>query len=560
MKMELKVIKKSKFYVPNYSQKLRVAAYIRVSTENENQIFSYESQIKYYTDLISRNNNWTLVDIYADYGLSGTEVSKRKEFQRMINDALEEKIDLIITKSISRFARNAENLLLFVRKLRYKNVAIYFEEEKINTLSLESEFLLTVLASVAEQESLNTSHHVKLGMKANMKAGKIICGKKRYGYDLVDGTFIINKKEARIIQKIFQMYVDGYTTGEIADFLNKKKVPTITGAKWSNGRIRYYIKNEFYVGDLLQGKSYIERINGKTRQVRNYSDDDKYLTPDHHEPLISRELFEEANELLKSRANSDSDSKSSFPQKLYCGCCGSALNIHKSDIYCRTYICCSRNRYKCDVKPIREELIKNAFQNSLKKLLKEKNRKDYYIDLKKHETDKLTILNRIESIYRIQSKLADKLMSKIINLGTYKDEMKKFDSKLEKLNSKKDEIDLVLNKYKEVINSLDKLFFIIDNEFNSNCFDIELFNKIIDIAIIAGKSEKGTSMPYMIRFIYSDKEKLFGENAKRRANEYLNSNKTITILDFRNNYSFPISQGKKKSVIKGTRVKFEIER
>lgn len=557
--MELKVIKKSKFYVPNYSQKLRVAAYIRVSTENENQIFSYESQIKYYTDLISRNNNWTLVDIYADYGLSGTEVSKRKEFQRMINDALEEKIDLIITKSISRFARNAENLLLFVRKLRYKNVAIYFEEEKINTLSLESEFLLTVLASVAEQESLNTSHHVKLGMKAHMKAGKVICGKKRYGYDYVNGEFIINKKEAKIVRKIFEMYVDGYSTGEIANYLNKRKILTVTGSKWLNGRIRDYIKNEFYVGDLLQGKSYIQRINGIVKQINNYTDDDKYLYPEHHEPIVSRDLFKRANELLKSRANSDSNCKTIFPQKLYCGCCGSAFNIHKCGIN-RTYICCSRIRYKCDVKPVREELIISAFQNSLKKLLKEKNRSEYYIDLKKYETEKLTILNRIESIYRIESRLADKLINKIINLGSYKEKLNKYDLKLEQLNCRKEEIEKILNRHREIISSLDKLFFVIDNEFDPKNFDIDFFNKIIDIAIIAGKSEKGTSMPYMIRFIYSDKEKLFGESAKRKAKEYLDSNKTKTILDFRNNYSFPIKQGKKKAIVKGTRVKFEIER
>ena len=141
---------------------LNVAAYVRVSTIYENQIFSYDSQIKYYENIISKNNNWNLVKIYADYGISGTSISKRKEFQTMINDSLDGKIDVIITKSISRFARNSEDLLKIVRLLRNNNVGVYFEEEKIFTLRMESEFLLTVLASVAQQESLNTSNHIKL--------------------------------------------------------------------------------------------------------------------------------------------------------------------------------------------------------------------------------------------------------------------------------------------------------------------------------------------------------------------------------------------------------------
>ena len=558
--MELKIIKKDKFFVPDYSQKLNVAAYIRVSTIHENQIFSYESQIKYYKELISRNSNWKLVGIYADYGLSGTQVDKRKEFQKMINDALVGKIDLILTKSISRFARNAENLLSFVRMLRYKNVAIYFEEERINTMSLESEFLLSVLASVAEQESLNTSEHVKLGMKVLMQNGKLTCGKKRYGFDIIGGQFVINKKEARVIRKIFNMYVKGYSTGEIANYLNRRKVPTITGAKWTNGRIRDYIRNEIYIGDLLQGKSYIERKNGIAKQLRNKTDENKYLIENHHEPIVSRKLFKEANGLLTSRAKSSDLYFSLFPQKLYCGCCGSALNIHKIRIN-RTYICCSRGKYKCDVKPVREELIKSAFNNSIKKLLKEKNRKEFFIDLKKYETDKTIIGNRIQSIYRIQTKLADKLMNKQINLGVYKTEAKMLDNKIEQLNNKKKELEKVIDKYREIANSLNRLFFIIDNEYESKEFDLNLFNKLIDIIIIGGRSEKGTNMPYLIRFIYSDKEKIFGESPRRRAKQYIDSDKkTITILDFRNNYSFHISQGKKNAIVKGTRVKFEIER
>ena len=334
--MELKVIKKSIYSVPDYSKRLNVAAYIRVSTESENQIFSYESQIKYYSNLISRNANWNFIDIYADYGLSGTNVNKRKEFQRMINDALEGKIDLILTKSISRFARNAENLLSFVRMLRNHNVAIYFEEEKIYTLNMESEFLLSVLASVAEQESINTSEHIKHGFRQRIQNGGLITGQKRYGYDIVDGNFVVNKNEAKVIKKIFEMYISGIESGKIAKYLNQKKVPTTRGAKWDRGRIRDYLINEIYVGDLLQGKSKNIRINGEIRQIRN-KNGEKVLIKNHHEPIISREIFEEARRILDQRNTQKTKSENLFPNKLNCGFCGCAMTVSQSRGHSKYY-------------------------------------------------------------------------------------------------------------------------------------------------------------------------------------------------------------------------------
>ena len=250
-----------------YTSNLNVAAYVRVSTIYENQIFSYESQIKYYENIISKNNNWNLVKIYADYGISGTSINKRKEFQTMINDSLEGKIDVIITKSISSFARNSEDLLKIVRLLRNNNVGVYFEEEKIFTLRMESEFLLTVLASVAQQESLNTSNHIKLGRVAMMKEGKLNNGKKRYGYDIVDGKLIINKAEAKIVKKVFKLYCDGYSSLKIADLLNKRKIPNVRNSKWDSGLVRYMLSNELYIGSLVQRKRKKIFVDGKYKTI-----------------------------------------------------------------------------------------------------------------------------------------------------------------------------------------------------------------------------------------------------------------------------------------------------
>lgn len=557
--MELKVIKKSVYSVPDYSKKLNVAAYIRVSTESENQIFSYESQIKYYSNIISKNANWNFVDIYADYGISGTNVTKRKEFQRMINDALDGKIDLIITKSISRFARNAENLLSFVRMLRNQNVAVYFEEEKIYTLNMESEFLLSVLASVAEQESINTSEHIKHAFKQHILNGGLITGKKRYGYDIVDGNFVINKKEAKVIKKIFDMYVSGIESGEIAKYLNIKKAPTANGAKWSRGRIRDYLLNEIYVGDLLQGKSKNIRINGKIKQVRN-KNGEKVLIKNHHEAIISREIFEEAKKIINERNTQKSKSVNLFPNKLNCGFCGSALTVSQSREHSKYYKCCNKKATKCKSKMTREDILINSFQTAIKKLLNTKNKEENFIDYKKIMQKKTSIENKINIVLKKQTSLMDSYMSKIINIGKYKYELNILTDELNNLNKAKELVELEINKYNEIIKSIKRLYSIIENEFDKNNFDLALFNKIIEKVIIGGISDKGTKLPHLIRFIYCDKEKLFDEEQRMQGKQYMDSNKTFVILKFRIKHSYKKMVKNKPSVINSSLIQFEIER
>ena len=557
--MELKVIKKSIYSVPDYSKKLNVAAYIRVSTESENQVFSYESQIKYYSNIISKNANWNFVDIYADYGISGTNVTKRKEFQRMINDALDGKIDLIITKSISRFARNAENLLSFIRMLRNHNVAVYFEEEKIYTLNMESEFLLSVLASVAEQESINTSEHIKHAFKQHIQNGGLITGKKRYGYDIVDGNFVINKKEAKVIKMIFDMYVSGVESGDIAKYLNQKKVPTANGAKWSRGRIRDYLINEIYVGDLLQGKSKNIRINGKIKQVRN-KNGEKVLIKDHHEPIVSREIFDEAKKILNDKNTQKNKTINLFPNKLNCGFCGSAMTVSQTREHSKYYKCCNKKTNKCKSKMTREDILIQAFQMSMRKLLNVKNKEANFMDYKKIIQKKASIENKINIVIKKQTSLMDNYMSKIINIGKYKYELNILNDELTKLNNDKNSIDLELEKYNEIIKSIKRLYSIIEIEFDKDNFDIKFFNKIIKKVIVGGISDKGTKLPHLIRFIYCDKEKLFDEEQRMQGKQYMDNNKTIVILNFRIKHSYKRMVKNKPLVINSSLIQFEIER
>ena len=191
---------------------LRVTAYARVSTDGEDQKNSYESQLAYFKTKIKENPEWKYVELYADEAISGTLDYKRSDFMRMINDALAGKFDMIITKSISRFARNTVDTLKYVRMLKERNIAVFFVEENINTLSMSSEFILTILSSVAQQESENISNHVKLGFKAKMERGELIGFNGCLGYDYNPETknITVNEEEKKIVQYIYDRYLEGY--------------------------------------------------------------------------------------------------------------------------------------------------------------------------------------------------------------------------------------------------------------------------------------------------------------------------------------------------------------
>ena len=236
----------------------KVCAYARVSTDSEEQLTSYESQIKHYSEYIKSNPEWEFVGIYADEGISGTQVKNRTEFQRMIDDALGGKIDIIIAKSISRFARNTVDTLNNVRLLREHNIDVYFEKENIHTLLLDSEMFLTLYSAFAQAESESLSMNVKLGLKAKMKRGEFVGNVKCYGYDWIKETkkLKINEEQAEVVRQIFNWYVDGIGSYTIAKKLNEEKVKTNRGGKWTPSSVRQIIRNEKYVGDLINQKTY----------------------------------------------------------------------------------------------------------------------------------------------------------------------------------------------------------------------------------------------------------------------------------------------------------------
>ena len=284
---------------------LRVAAYCRVSTTLEEQEGSYEAQVSYYTEKIKNNQNWKNAGIYADDGKSATNTKKRDDFNAMIEDCMAGKIDMVLTKSVSRFARNTVDSLQTIRKLKEKNIAVYFEKENINTLDGTGELLITILSSQAQEESRNLSENTKWGITRRYENGIISINHKKFmGYTKdEDGELIIVPEEAEIVRRIFRMYLEGSSILEITRALEKDKIKTATGKdKWHPGVIEKMLVNEKYMGDALLQKTYTVDFLTKKR-VKNNGIVPQYYIEDNHEAIIPKELFYKVQEEKARRAS-----------------------------------------------------------------------------------------------------------------------------------------------------------------------------------------------------------------------------------------------------------------
>lgn len=285
--------------------KLKVAAYCRVSTDTDEQAGSYETQVAHYTDFINKNRDWELAGIYADDGISGTNTKKREGFNEMINDCCAGKIDLVITKSISRFARNTLDCLKYVRMLKDKNIPIIFEKENINTMEASGELLLTIMASLAQQESQSLSQNVKLGLQFRYQNGQIQINHNYFlGYTKdSNGKLIIDEEQAKVVKRIFKEFLEGRSAREIGDDLERDGVKTGSGgSKWQGSTIMGILKNEKYIGDALLQKTVTVDFIEKTR-IKNDGSYPQYYVTDDHEAIIPRDIFIQVQEEIARRAN-----------------------------------------------------------------------------------------------------------------------------------------------------------------------------------------------------------------------------------------------------------------
>lgn len=354
--------------------KLKVAAYCRVSTSSSDQINSYARQIKVYTDKITKKTDWELVGIFADEGISGMKAGNRPEFLRMIAMCEAHQIDLILVKSVSRFGRNVKEALEYTRKLKLLGVGIQFEKEGIYTLSLGDEMLLNVFTAIAQEESQSLSQNLRYSIVKRMELGEFVDPHPPYGYRFINKQLVIYEPEAELVRQIFDKYLDGFSSMEIARELNETGVPTKEGAKeWTSGQIRYMLANEKYVGDSLYQKTYSEpTVPFKTH--RNHGEEDQFYARNTHSAIVSREAFETVWELLLRRkvkfaGTQNTANRYPLSGKIRCAECGANFirRIVGGSIKwgCNEHI---KNAENCNSLYYSEERIHNGFISLVNKL------------------------------------------------------------------------------------------------------------------------------------------------------------------------------------------------
>lgn len=308
--------------------KKRVAAYCRVSTDNEDQANSFESQQRYFRQYIQLHPDWELFEIFADEGLSGTTTRRRKAFNRMIACAKNGELDLIITKEISRFARNTLDSISYTRELKQHGVGVVFMNDNINTLDGDAELRLAIMSSIAQEESRRTSERVKWGQRRQMEQG-VVFGRSMLGYDVKNGQMTINEEGAEVVRLIFHKFVhEGKGTYVISRELREAGTHPVKAKDWSNSVLLRILRNEKYCGDLVQKKTYTPDYLTHDKKY-NRGQEDFVIIKDHHQPIVSRELFDAANRILDGRSQcqtgkSKYSNRYAFSGKIKCGRCGSS--------------------------------------------------------------------------------------------------------------------------------------------------------------------------------------------------------------------------------------------
>ena len=320
------------------NKKIKVAAYCRVSTDMEDQLNSLSVQISYFTEYINNHEDYELIEVYYDEGITGTSVKKRDGFNRMISDCEKGKIDLILTKEVSRFARNTVDTLNYTRRLSELNIGVIFMNDGIDTRDKDGELRLTIMSSIAQEESRKISERVKWGMRRRMENGTVLgCG-RIYGYKVIDGKLEIVPEEAEIVKQIFHSYLyEGKGSSAIAHELSDRGIPTLKNRVWSPQHVLKILNNEKYVGDLTQWKVYKPNVLSEKTLVNHGDNPEAPLITvyNHHEPIISREVWDAVQEERKRRGFLTREGKkhsNSFwlSGKMVCGKCGYSFTMNGS--------------------------------------------------------------------------------------------------------------------------------------------------------------------------------------------------------------------------------------
>ena len=460
----------------NDGSKIRVVAYARVSTELERQQSSFESQKKYYFEKITSNPDWIFSGIYSDEGITGIKTENRIGFKNMIRDARNSKFDLILTKSISRFARNTVDTLKYIRFLKEKNIDVYFEEENINTTAMQGELLITILSSIAQQESENISAHILAGREMALKNGTKRASKSCIGYDYNKETGeLIPNKDADTVRLIFELYDKYEVILKVVKELHDRGIKTLKGREyWDLNVIAQILENEKYIGNVVFGEHYISDTLSR-KQVSNKGERKKYKYINHHEPIISKELFERVRaKYLKNK------------------------EIHKNDYYHK------KGNHEVNLASWKGKCGFCGYSLAKKY---PKNSDNIFYRCKKYHV--ITTRDLCPNAKQIKH-------SEVIS--SFLKGMKKLKNKIN-LNSLEDKVEEKLPYIRNIILNA-----------NFDKFNYELYDKLVKIMILGGIDETGKEDPFLLRFILKDDELFDNKNKNRR---YF-SNKTIELLNFDN--------------------------
>lgn len=367
----------------NQIKKRKVAGYARVSTDNEEQQTSYESQVAYYTNYIQSRDDWEFVKVYTDEGISGTSTRRREGFNQMISDALKGDIDLIVTKSVSRFARNTVDSLSTIRKLKENGTEVYFEKESIWTFDSKGELLITIMSSLAQEESRSISENVIWGKRKQMAEGKVTIPYSRViGFEKgADGNIAVNKEQAEVVKLIFRLFLQGMTPHSIAIELTDREIATPGGQKkWNAITIRRMLMNEKYKGDALLQKAFTVDFLSK-KQKKNEGEVPQYYVEGNHEAIIDPLVFDLVQNEMEKRKNIKPTRYSGisiFSNKIKCEECGNwygAKVWHSNSKYRKKIYQCNhkfKNQKKCSTPHVTEDEIKEAFIKALSSIAKDR--------------------------------------------------------------------------------------------------------------------------------------------------------------------------------------------
>lgn len=483
---------KGREYIINF------AAYCRVSSDSSDQLHSFAAQIKHFRDYEKNNPRYKLFDIYADEGLSGTEMEKRTELNRMIIDCQKGKIDKVVTKSVSRFARNTEDLLSILRMLKSFGVSVYFEEQGIDTEKLNMEMIVTFPGMAAQQESETISGNLRWGIKRRMESGEYVCSNPPFGYELKDKQSVICDNEAKVVKRIFNLYLNGMGTRQIAELFNKEKVPRPIRSRsslWCRRSIVCILKNDKYTGNAMLNKSYMMGEIPFKKKI-NYGERPRYYVENYCPPIIDKESFNIVQTFLKTKTCRKGVENETYTlsRTLYCSECGRAFR--RQVVNGKVYWLCEEKAgtEECSGGRVKEEAVYETFTLLTYKL------KEYRTELIENTIKKLELLQfRLngngERIRRIDREIGD-LSAKnlvitrlysggILNTSEYAAQSDEINNMITELRIKRKK-EFAENEKWMSLNELRCLNEVITEYIPNGEFDEELFKEIVEKIMVNG--------------------------------------------------------------------------